>query len=290
MIKKKRIFMYFAVALILSGCNSDIQSAADESASTETIINPPNMGDTDQNNSSSENDLISNEVERLTKESVVESKPSNWYIRLIAEDINRAIKVENTQLGELEESNAVQKHTLKALSPFGSNYLDIVFVDPDGIESGAYKTNFHTYQEDMENRWRFTVKTDDVNAQILLTWRGLYVLTPYIDNQGRIRYRESLSLTNPLYRQMKLVDISSGQELAAVADGKVKTYIFNMDGQNERTFSWVLQTEDVNIPVVTNKLSAPRAKMIKKDSTVVKQKIMSKKAEAFDLSTPPMIK
>ncbi len=282
--------MYFAVALILSGCNSDIQSAADESASTETIINPPNMGDTDQNNSSSENDLISNEVERLTKESVVESKPSNWYIRLIAEDINRAIKVENTQLGELEESNAVQKHTLKALSPFGSNYLDIVFVDPDGIESGAYKTNFHTYQEDMENRWRFTVKTDDVNAQILLTWRGLYVLTPYIDNQGRIRYRESLSLTNPLYRQMKLVDISSGQELAAVADGKVKTYIFNMDGQNERTFSWVLQTEDVNIPVVTNKLSAPRAKMIKKDSTVVKQKIMSKKAEAFDLSTPPMIK
>lgn len=348
MIKKKHIFIYFTVALILSGCNSDIQSTADESASTETIINPPNIGDTDQNNSSSDDDednvsgdnsdsnnedtnqndpssddenntseddlihdtedtdqndpssddednvsgddLIPNDVERLIKESAVESKPSNWYIRLIAEDLNIAIKVENTQLGELEESNAVQKHTLKALSPFGSTYLDIVFVDPDGVELGAYKTNFHTYQENIEDRWRFTVKTDDADAQILLAWRGLYVLTPYIDSQGRIRYRESLSLTNPLYKQMKLVDISSGQEVAAVVDEKVKTYTFNMDGQNERIFSWVLQTEEVNIPVETNKLSAPRAKVIKKDSTVVKQQIIRKKAETFDLSNPPMMK
>ena len=72
-------------------------------------------------------DVIDNDQDPFIKEAVVETKPSNWYIRLVAEDPARKMKAGDTQLGALEISDAVEKHTLKALTPFGGSYLDIVF-------------------------------------------------------------------------------------------------------------------------------------------------------------------
>ncbi len=69
----------------------------------------------------------SDNQERISKTTTVEPKPSNWYIRLVAEDSARGLKSVTSQLGELEEDDAVVKHTLKALTPFESSYLDIVF-------------------------------------------------------------------------------------------------------------------------------------------------------------------
>ena len=164
------------------------------------------------------------------------------------------------------------------------------FRDPAGVEAGDYKVNFHMHEEGSEDRWQFTVRTDDVNADILLTWRGLYVLTPYIDDQDRQRYKEYRSLTNPLIKNMKLIDVSNGTEIAAAVDGKVQTYSFNMDGQSEKTFEWVVQADEVTIPVQISKLSTLQAKAIQKDAIVNKVSSMSKKAESFDLTKPPMIK
>ena len=228
--------------------------------------------------------------DEFIKEAVVETKPSNWYVRLVAEDPARAMKAGDTQLGALEVSDAVEKHTLKALSPFGGSYLDIVFSDPLGVDSGDYKVNFHVHEEGSEERWSFTVRTDDVNADILLTWRGLYVLTPYVDDQDRQRYKEYRSLTNPLIKNMKLIDLSNGTEIAAAVDGKVQTYSFNMDGQSEKTFEWVVQADEVTIPVQVSKLSTLQAKAIQKDVTANTASSMHKKAESFDLTKPPMIK
>ncbi len=224
------------------------------------------------------------------KLSIPETKATNWYIRIVAEDAARGMKTESSQLGELEVDDAVQTHTLKALSPFGGSYIDVVFVDPNGVDAGEYKTNFHLHQEDTENRWQFTIKTDDANADIMLTWRGLYVLTPYVDDQSRQRYKEYRSMTNPLIKNMKLVDSSNGKEIAAAVNGQVQSYSFNMDGQTERTFDWVVQADEVSIPAQTSKLSTRRAKVIQKDIAINKAKIMKKKAEMFDLNKPPMIK
>ncbi len=259
MLNKKEIIASMALVLMLAGCGSSGSASS----------------------SSDEN---------LKKETFVEVKPSNWYIRVVAEDASRAMKTESSQLGVLEVSDAVQKHTLSALSPFGGSYLDVVFIDPDGMNNGEYKTNFHVYEEDMEDRWQFTVKSDDANADIIVTWRGLYVLTPYIDDQNRERYKEYRSMTNPLIRNMKLVDKSNGTEIAAVVDNKVQAYSFNMEGKTERTFEWIVETEEVSIPAQTSKLSTLRAKAIQKDATINKMSIMSKKAESFDLSKPPLIK
>ena len=284
MLKSKKIIILMALVFILVGCNSDDATDIGTDIPTNEATTFPDKDDT------STEEETGNIEERLSKPAIVETKPSNWYIRLVAEDPAKAMKSAGSQLGELEESSAVEKHTLKAFSPFGASYIDVIFVDPDGVASGDYKVNFHSYEEGVEDRWRFTVRTDDTAADILLTWRGLYVLTPYVDEQNRQRYKEYRSMTNPLIKNMKLVDSSNGKEIAAAVNGQVQTYSFNMDGQTERTFEWVVQTDEVSIPARTSKLSTLRAKIIQKDVIINKAEIMKKKAEMFDLNKPPMIK
>ena len=259
MLKKKNIVVSFALVFILLGCGSESQKLESESQNLERASSP-----------------------------MVEEKPSDWYIRLVAEDPARALISVGTQLGQLDDMDAVEKHTLTALTPFEGTYLDIVFEDPAGVSAGDYKVNFHTYEESMEDRWQFTVRTDDANADILLSWRGVYLLTPYIDDQNRQRYKEYYSMTNPLSKYMKLVDTSSGIEMAAVVNGEVKTYSFNMNGQTERNFEWVVGTDEVSIPEQTSKLLSLTAKAVKKDAPIDKESIVNKRTKKFDLSRPPV--
>ena len=256
MLNKKEIITSLALALMLLGCDSN----------TEQLSNG------------------SDNQERISKTTTVEPKPSNWYIRLVAEDSARGLKSVTSQLGELEEDDAVVKHTLKALTPFESSYLDIIFRDPDGVASGDYTVNFHSYEEGIEDRWSFTVRTDDNTADILLTWRGLYVLTPYEDEEDRQRYNEYRSATNQLVKHMKLIDKSNGNEIAAIVNGQVQTYSFNMEGETERTFEWVVQADEVLIPIETNKFSVSNTKTVQKEGSKIEE------VKMFDLNKPPMIK
>lgn len=256
MLNRKEIITSLALVFMLLGCDSSSQQLSNGSDNQE----------------------------RISKTTAVELKPSNWYIRLVAEDPTRGLKSVTSQLGQLEEDDAVANHTLTALTPFDSSYLDVIFRDPAGVASGDYKVNFHSYEEGSEDRWSFTVRTDDNTTDILLTWRGLYVLTPYEDEQGRQRYNEYRSATNPLVKNMKLIDSSNGKEMAAVVNDKVQTYSFNMEGQTERTFEWVVQVDEVLIPLETNKSLVLNAKVIQQDVS------KSKKIKMFDLNKPPMVK
>jgi len=217
--------------------------------------------------------------------STVEIKPNNWYIRIVAEDISLGLKSESAQLGALEESDAVTKHTLASYKSFDA-YLDVLFVDPDGLKEGQYKTNYHTFKNDAEDTWMFTVMSRDTNATISLSWRGLYVLTPYIDANRKL-YKEYRSTSNPFSKQMKLVDTVTNQEIPAIRDGEVQTYLFNMDGSTERTFKWIVLTEEVNIENAVSKSAA--YKQLTKKIVPVKQKAFKeKRIESFDLNRPPM--
>ena len=120
MLNKKEIITSLALVLLLLGCDSNTQQLS-------------NVSDMEQRVS---------ETETI----VEETYPSDWYIRLVAEDPVRELKSSATQLGELDEDDAVTKHTLTAFTPFGSGYLDIIFRDPDGVASGDYKVNFHNYE------------------------------------------------------------------------------------------------------------------------------------------------
>jgi len=223
--------------------------------------------------------------DRLTQIPPPETKPLNWDMRLIAEDALGTMKTDGSRLGQLEEENAVQMHTLKAINPFGGTYLDVVFIDPDGVAKGKYKTNFHVYQDDTEDRWSFTVMTDakHKDSDMILSWRGVYILESYNDKENRKRYIEDISVTNPILRYMKLIDSNTSKEIAAIRDGKMQTFAFNMNGSQSRTFEWVLQLDEVEISKQQKSVTVHNVKSNQISSSRYKS------VETFDLSKPPMI-
>ena len=256
-----------------------------------------------------------------SKKPLVETEPENWYIRLVAEDPDRGFRSGSAQLGQLTEENAAQKHALKSFGTFGKGYLDIIFKNPEGVESGEYKSSFHPYQ-DGEDRWQFSVNSDDTDATILLSWRGLYVTKPYTDTEGRKRYHESRSLANPLNKRMKLIDSASGEEIPAMIDNEIQIYTFTMDGVQERNFEWIIEEKQETEQQVSStetetestvaaapmrmrmmaapmksmrstnieqsRLSTLQAKALRKDAAMKRVERMEERAKHFDLSKPPV--
>jgi len=229
MMKIKKLFYLFILIVTMTGCNTsntkmDSSSINSENSTANNIV-PNRVNNTEVN-------------ERVSK--MEEEKAISWYIRLQAEDMSKKIISSNAQLGVLDEENAIVKHTLSALPPLGSDYIDIVFNDPIGGDSGEYQTSFQQFSENSEYRWGFTVKTDNTNAQIALTWRGLYVLSGYVDDQGRQRYKERRSMTNPLIINMQLIDVDTGHVMNVLSGTNAKVYYFNMNGKTEKRFEWVV--------------------------------------------------
>ena len=260
----KQIIIFILTSLIFIGCSeSDGYSTSKMTAEASTQPQLP------------------------LKSSIIETIPTDWYIRIVAQDLNRGLKSESARLGELDVSDAVQRHSLRSYYDF-DGYLDVLFVDPDGVKAGQYRSNFHVYQEASPEQWDFTVMSSDANADISLTWRGLYVLTPYQDEE-RIRYKEYRSRTNPLVKQMKLIDTETGTEIAAVQDGKAQTYTFNMNGKRKRVFSWIVDTQEVQIAKAPQRAAARTAST--SQEKVLRQKIFKEEQrEAFDINKPPFLK
>ncbi len=184
--------------------------------------------------------------------------------------------------------DAALKHSLKAISPFGSTYLDVVFKNPSDITSGEYKSNFHTTNTNSDS-WEFTVKSHDANADMIVSWRGLYVLNPYTDSEDRLRYHEYRSMTNPLIPYMKLVDVATGIEIPAMSNGMLQTYIFNMDGATEKTFKWMLEDSIVvsNSLAKEQQLSSLQVTALRKDAIAKPEMMKQKRAQSFDMTQPP---
>ncbi len=226
MLKIKKFFYLLILMIMLAGCDtsSDVINSDNKVNAIDEIVK----------------EEIVNENTVPEKRSIVAEKAINWYIRLQAEDTSKQIISSNTQLGVLDEEGATVKHTLSTLPPMGSDYIDIVFQDPVGVDAGEYKTNFQQFAENSEYRWQFTVKTDNTNANIALTWRGLYVLNPYIDDQDRQRYEETRSMSNLLIRNMQLIDVDTGNVMNVLSGDNAKVYYFNMNGKTEKTFEWVV--------------------------------------------------
>ncbi|HIP27887.1 MAG TPA: hypothetical protein EYG82_01780 [Sulfurovum sp.] len=230
MLKIKEFFYLSITGVFIIGCNPS-------DTATEIAVAGTN-GQT-----------IAEDTTVLPKRTLSEEKASNWYVRLVASDASKNIRSGDTMLGVLDEENAVQKHTLEASATPANDYIDIIFRDPAGVAAGDYKTNFQQYiDNNSEHRWSFVVKTDDSNAQIALTWRGIYVLNPYIDDQDRQRYNETRSMTNPVIKNMQLIDVDTGNVINTLSGNKAKVYYFSMNGQTEKRFEWVM-IPDSALPV-----------------------------------------
>jgi len=225
----------------------------------------------------------------LRKSATAETIPKNWYLRIVAEDTTNNMKTAGAQLGQLEVSDAVTKHTLLALAPLKTTFLDVVFVNPLGVAQGEYTTNFHLLNTGGDS-WDFTVKDADVNANIILSMRGIYVLSPYIDTQGRQQYKEYISASNPLLARMKLIDVSTNKVIPVDNNGTTLAYVFNMSGVTSKQFQWVLQATPVIVPKLSKQakmLNTLEVQALRKDAKATPQALTKKRIQSIDMQSPP---
>ena len=211
-----------------------------------------------------------------------DSEPKNWYIRLHAEIPALKLSTSAASFGELNRPDALRNNSLKAIQPFSGTYVDIVFENPAGLGSGKYSSVFYPYRADAPQSWNFSIRTSASNATVLLSWSPLYVLSPYRDNYGRIRYAQHPEKMNPLLKKMRVVDEQSGRTLPAIQGTNLPVFRIQMNGQTSRRFRWELLTHNVNVSVPS---AAPVRILSPKEPRGLSP--LRKREPIFDLSRPP---
>ncbi|NOR56212.1 MAG: hypothetical protein GQ531_08380 [Sulfurovum sp.] len=218
----KKIIINIIISLgavyLFSGCN-----ASSESATTDVV----NMTD----------------VAHPTTE--VAKKTSEWAIELVVEDMTEGLKNSGSRLGEMSvASDEKDKYDLKALAgSFSGKHLTVIF-PIDGSGNG-YNTDIHKWNEKASDSWDFIVKTNNPDSTMTISWKGIYALIPFKDEQNRPVYKQELRDNDALLNRMQLVDIDTNAVISVYADNQLQSYTFNMDGKTERTFRWELLEETV---------------------------------------------
>ena len=247
------------------------------------IVFISSCGSSGTTSSATQTTTSENTQSQSSRDKYVEPKATQWYIYLVAQDISSKLKTTDAQLGELKGDEVVTKHTLKSLGSFGGSYLEIVFDNPDGVEEGEYKVNFHRYQEDTEDKWHFIVKTDSshINDDIVLYFRGIYVLKENKSSQSSKAYSTYRTISNPLVKYMKIVDLDTHDEFPLVVKSHAYQYKFNMNGKQTRAFELVVEPKEIKFDKKINYKVVSYKKYINHNIQKVK---------VFDLNTPPTIK
>lgn len=233
---KKLIALVFLV-LLLGGCEDSNSTDSDENTQTISEENDNNQSTDTSNENVEDNDNPVDVSEEIAK---------NWYVRLVATDNKRGLESKTALIGELDKENATVEQKLERLEPFTSAYIDVVFIDPAGLEKGEYKSHFLSYSKG-EQVWRFTVLSDNSEADVTLSWRGLFVLTPYMNDNNEVQYREAINRSNPILDTMQLIDETTGRTIVVINSNQPQVMSFSMDGSTSRTFRWERKTDNIDI-------------------------------------------
>lgn len=248
-----RYMLYIVILLFLNACHHT-QTQQSSTASTENIST---------NNTNPQKDIPS----YTTK---------NWYIYFQATDNTHNLKSSYMQIGQLDQ-NSTFKYNLKAIKPFENNFIDITYQ----TSTGNYKSVFHPFNLD-EDTWYFTINSSDQNANITLSWIGLYEVKPYIKN-NQTQYRISRKLNKEILNAITVIDLTTNQEIPLIKANNLLSYTFSMNNQTKRVFKVYLSSKQT----LYNKNLSTQFKISKplNPTTIINTKNID-----FDISKPPMFK
>ena len=223
-----------------------------------------------------------------------QTRAKNWYIRLRVEAPEHGFVDNSTLLGQIKQPDAAIQYSLINLAPSGGDYLYVTFVNPKGVDdSGEYQTSFHprTKQTRKQDSWGFTVKSSDPDNDIIIGWSGLFVLESYTDEGGRTRFHEHPVKGHRLSERMKLVDSLTFEEVPMTVNNELQSYSFNMEGMNERNFTWILERSNQRkSPVKGYSPVEAREKLVEMRSNAkgVRKYLKQLRMTNFDLKKPPL--
>ena len=223
-----------------------------------------------------------------------QTRAKNWYIRLKVEAPEHGFIDNSSLLGQIKQADAAAQYSLKNLAPFGGDYLYVTFINPKGVDdSGEYKTSFHprTKRTRKQDRWDFTIKSSDSENDIIIGWSGLFVLESYVDEEGRTRFHELPGKGHSLSARMKLVDSLTFEEVPMTVNNELQSYSFNMQGMNERNFTWVLEKSNQRKSLVRGyspDQTRERLAEIRGNAKGVRKYLKQLRITHFDLNKPPL--
>lgn len=178
-----------------------------------------------------------------TNENDANSQVIEWAVKLNAIDSEGNLGDTKTRFGQVyPATDDIDRYDLVSGSrPFSGDFMEVVY-RISGNESG-FSTDYHSVKKDNNDSWTFVVKTNNPDRTVTLSWPGIFKVDSAADEYNRVRlYNEFLNY-DPIMENMQLIDMRTGEIVSAVADGKVQSYTFNMDGETERTFKWEYLSE-----------------------------------------------
>jgi hypothetical protein len=156
-----------------------------------------------------------------------ELEKGEWYVRLILKSDAERLEDPYNQLGQLNDALAgLDTYDLPELdqpSGFTGPYLSVIFYRPEWeTEAEIYNTDYHPISSRKESdEWTFEVRSNTSTGYLNLTW-------------------VSGTKTNKM-NKMVLVDLQNNVMVAAVIDGVLQEYNFEMN-TFVREFAWRLLT------------------------------------------------
>lgn len=174
-----------------------------------------------------------------------------WYVKLTVE--SDTLKDESTVLGYLEgASDSKDRYDSEA---FSSSGLYTTIYHEDFGSTKNYRSDYRAYTAVGEkyDTWTIKVNSGDTNADVTLSWNGI----TYVTKKSKGGFTEELQTQSPELILMRLVDVETGDII--LAEENDMQISFNMEGQKERTFQWILlkdgDPEPEVQPIVASKTS-----------------------------------
>jgi hypothetical protein len=179
-------------------------------------------------------------------------RADEWYVKTAVEAVDPATgrAWEHRFSGVfgklLGSADGYDRNDVKAIGSLAGSEVALSFLRGDewGENAGDYLSSYHDALGDLDS-WSFVVYSKFDQAEVTLTWDGLFELTPDATSGGS-RYDEQRNLESKLLQKLNLVDLVTGEVTPAVFGRGNETptldsYTFTLDpGETSRQFLWVL--------------------------------------------------
>ncbi len=221
-------------------------------------------------------------------------KIAGWYgkTQISATAADGTVYTHNTAgiFGELLESTEAKDSN--DVPGYGTALFQVVFPQTTwGEDNGDYFSNYQSFIEGESPKrvWTFQVKNQKIvdlkDASIKITLDGIYDVA-YLEENGRIRYRESTALNPERTNMLTLVDVDNH---TGYTPSELKTADLSMDGLHVRTFRWVKgEVEESDYAPLIVQVATQSAKVSVQDPESVFKETVQERAIGF--GQPPQSK
>lgn len=211
-------------------------------------------------------------------ESASPQPDSEWYVKVMtySED---GLKDTHNVLGQMQgSSDDFDRHDLVELRPFSESYMTLNFYHPEWDKDDAhYASDYHDLKYSSQDKWVFQVESNDLQRKMTLSWKEPTLIDP------KKTAEMSQQMVEKLMKEMWFIDLKTQKVIKAFEQGIAQSYQFSMEGEEVRSFMWVLGVEP-SVEDLNNYVQSEKEKKVDLEPSV---KSMPQKSQNLLELQPP---